>query len=71
MWKEDWILTNVGREKLDGGQLSEPDGNVARRLVGTVHQRSVGAVRQQEPYHVQMTLTGRFGTHTNRHRLID
>ena len=65
--EESWILTNVGRQQPDGGQLSEPDGNVTRSLVDIVYQRSVGAVRQQEPYHLQMTLTGRFVTHTHTH----
>jgi len=62
----EWLrLTNVGRKKSDSGQLSEPDRNINCRLTGIVLQRRVGAVRQQEPHHLQMTLTSRFVTYTN------
>ena len=63
--KQDWRLTNVRRQKPDSCQLSEPDRNITCSLTGVVHQRSVGAVGQQEPYDLHVTLASRFITHTH------
>jgi len=65
MMIKDRSLTNVWRQKFDSRQLSEPDGNVTRCLMGLVRQRCVGAVRQQEQYDLQVTLASRFITRTH------